>query len=282
MRFLLQNLQQIINLILLKTQIIQKHHYRKKKKENKIVKLLQRKNEPCLIRDRTGVSDRAAASIAISVLHDNAECSGTNPLLVLDRSKVRKSRQKHCTLLQQRSKRADDDKDIIALYFDGGKDQTMTKKISGNSTEIVQEEHTSLIEEPKSKYFGHFALKKVSATVIASGVFDFLSANHKEKNTIIAIGYDGNAVNTGAKEGALRMIELNLNKPVYWFICQLHANELPLRHLFQTLDGKTTNPKGYSGEIGKMLNGCGKLDVVNFKYRLTIRRVYFQNPVYPF
>ena len=38
--------------------------------------------------DRTGVFDRAAAMIASSVLHDNAGCFETIPLLVLDRSKV--------------------------------------------------------------------------------------------------------------------------------------------------------------------------------------------------
>ena len=42
--------------------------------------------------DRTSVSDRAATIIASSVLHDNAGCSKTNPALVIDRSKVRKSR----------------------------------------------------------------------------------------------------------------------------------------------------------------------------------------------
>ena len=75
----------------------------------------------------------------------------------------------------------------------------MTKKVSGNSKEIVQEEHISLIEKPGSKYFGHFALKKVSSNAIANSIFDFLSANHKEKNNIIVIGCDGTAVNTGAK-----------------------------------------------------------------------------------
>ena len=131
----------------------------------------------------------------------------------------------------------------------------------GNSKEIVQEEHISLVEEPGSKYFGHFALKKVSANAIANGIFDFFFANYKEKNNIIAIGCDGTAVHTGAKGGAIRMIKLKLNKPVHWFRCQLHANELPLRHLFQTLDGKTKSPKGYIGNIGKMLDECEKLDV---------------------
>ena len=50
------------------------------------------------------------------------------------------------------------------------------------------------------------------------------------------------------------MIELKLNKPIYWFICQLYANQLPLRHLFHTLDEKNTGPKGCSGNIGKMLD----------------------------
>ena len=101
--------------------------------------------------DRTGVSDCAAAIIASSVLHENAGCSETNLSSVLDRSKARRSCQKHCSFLQERSKEADDNKDIIALYFDGRKDQTMTKKVFGNSNEIVQEEHISLVEEPGSK-----------------------------------------------------------------------------------------------------------------------------------
>ena len=112
----------------------------------------------------------------------------------------------------------------------------MTKKVFGNSKEIVQEDHISIVKEPGSKYFGHFALKKVSANAIANGIFDLLSANYKEKNNIIAIGCDGTAVNTGAKGGAIRMIEPKLNKPVHWLICQLHANKLPLCHLFQTLN----------------------------------------------
>ena len=46
----------------------------------------------------------------------------------------------------------------------------------------------SNVKEPGSKYFRHFALKKVSANAIANCIFDFLSANYKEKNNIIAIG----------------------------------------------------------------------------------------------
>ncbi|CAH1109748.1 unnamed protein product [Psylliodes chrysocephalus] len=41
-------------------------------------------------------------------------------------------------------------------------------------------------------------------------------------------------------------------------------NELPLRHIFQYLDGKTSEPREYSGAIGKMLESCEKLPVLNF------------------
>ena len=99
-------------------------------------------------------------------------------------------------------------------------------------------------------------MKKVYANAIANSIFDFFSANHKRENNIIAIGCDGTAVNTGAKGSVIRIIEVKLNKPVHWFMCQLQVNELPLRILSQTLDGKTTGPKSYSGNIGKVFDGC--------------------------
>lgn len=47
-------------------------------------------------------------------------------------------------------------------------------------------------------------------------------------------------------------------------MCLLHANELPLRHLFEHLDGKTTGPRSFTGVIGKALKGCENLPVVQF------------------
>lgn len=44
----------------------------------------------------------------------------------------------------------------------------------------------------------------------------------------------------------------------------MHFNELPLRHLFQHLDGMTTGPNSYCGRIGKELAGCEKLSPANF------------------
>lgn len=36
----------------------------------------------------------------------------------------------------------------------------------------------------------------------------------------------------------------------------LHLNELPLRHLFDYMNGKTSGPSTYNGSIGKLLDKC--------------------------
>ena len=56
--------------------------------------------------DRTGVSDCATAIIASSVLHENAGFSETNISLVLDRSKVRRSRQKQSSFSSRKKQRS--------------------------------------------------------------------------------------------------------------------------------------------------------------------------------
>ena len=81
----------------------------------------------------------------------------------------------------------------------------------------------------------------------------------------MAIGCDSTAVNTGIKGGVVRLLEKSFKKSIQWFICLLHINELPLRHLFGYLDGPTTGPRAFSGTIGKALQTCDKNPVVRFK-----------------
>ena len=46
----------------------------------------------------------------------------------------------------------------------------------------------------------------------------------------------------------------------------LHLNELPLRHVFQNLDGRTSGPDSFSGPIGRQLNDAvSEWKVVKFK-----------------
>ena len=81
---------------------------------------------------------------------------------------------------------------------------------------------------------------------------------------MVAIGCDGTNVNTGTKGGVIKLFESRLKRPLHWFICMLHANELPLGHLFSTLDGKTIGPRCFTGNMGRELQSCVFKTVVNF------------------
>lgn len=84
------------------------------------------------------------------------------------------------------------------------------------------------------------------------------------KNLKVA-GCDGTVTNTGCDGGIIVSIEKLIESPLQWFVCQLHANELPLRHIFLHLDGSTVGPKEFSRKIGKALETCETLPVVSFK-----------------
>ena len=51
---------------------------------------------------------------------------------------------------------------------------------------------------------------------------------------------------------------------MHWFVCLLHTNELPLKHLLVYLDGTTHGPNSFSGTIGKQLKLCD-MPVVTFQ-----------------
>ena len=55
-----------------------------------------------------------------------------------------------------------------------------------------------------------------------------------------------------------------MERSLHWFFSMLHANELPLRHLFTKLDGKTSGPHCFTGPIGKLLQNCENRQVENF------------------
>ena len=103
-------------------------------------------------------------------------------------------------------------------------------------------EHIALVHEPGAEYMGHYRVTCGSAEGISKGFFQYAEENDIDLKDLVAIGCDGTAVNTGEKGGAIRMIEVKLNKPVHHFICQLHANELPLRHLVEKLGWKNIWP----------------------------------------
>lgn len=128
----------------------------------------------------------------------------------------------------------------------------------------VSVEHISILAEPGSIYLGHVTPNRGTAKGILAAITTLLEDQGWNLDSIIWVGCDGTATNTGWRGGVIQYLENYLERPLQWCICMLHANELPLRHLFMTLDGCTTGPKEYSGPIGKQLAGCENTTTVDF------------------
>src|SRR6218665_2984357 len=98
------------------------------------------------------VSDRSAAVLATSVLHDLGLVSP------IDRSKViRRERRKNCKELQLNGDQIDH-YGIAGIFFDGRKDQTLTQVLGVDNKyhrKTLTEEHLSIVLEPGSSYFSH-------------------------------------------------------------------------------------------------------------------------------
>ncbi|CAH0555064.1 unnamed protein product [Brassicogethes aeneus] len=154
----------------------------------------------------------------------------------------------------------------------GRKDKTLVLEVKGNRShrKTKTEEHYVLVKEPGSEYMGHVTPLSGSAANIKLCIVSYLEKHKIDKTKILVIGCDGTAVNTGHKGGVLRLLEEYCGGPLQWLICQLHGNEIPLRHLFQHLDGLTTGPPEFSGPIGKKLSECDKLQVINVESDLPV------------
>ena len=212
--------------------------------------------------DRFNVSDRAGAAIATAALQDAGIITEDDTSLVIDRSKLRRQRTRRRKGASNQHKQY---AASIGLYFDGRKDSTiaMTKIGYKYYRRKLLEEHVCLAKEPGSEYMGHVCPLSSSSDNISTSIWEFMGRN--SETSIEAIGCDGTVVNTGCKNGVIRLLEGRLNKPLQWLICLLHSNELPLSHLVQHLDGRTYGPTQFAGPIGKALKHCQELPVVAFK-----------------
>lgn len=195
--------------------------------------------------DGFGLSDRATAAIVSATLVD-FDVAHFGPV---DRSKIRRERKK----LREHLRQSQSSK-YCGLYFDGRKDQTLTD--GGHN---IVEEHISVISEPNTQYLDHLTVHSGTSKSICESILDM-----PDVRDIVCVGCDSTAVNTGIHGGVLRRLELELGRSLHWAICMLHINELPLRHLFFHLDGKTSGPQSFCGEIGKQLENCLDLPIVEF------------------
>lgn len=206
--------------------------------------------------DRFGVSDRVAAAIVSAVLQPTtAE--------VVDKNKIRRQRELSRKCAIQRAKVSS----VPALYFDGRKDKTLvlSKKNGKIYKSTVLEEHISLIKEPGTEFLGYISPVSGTSKCVEKSIVDYFLEQNISTDDLVAVGCDGTNVNVGRQGGIIRLLEKRFNRPLQWIVCLLHMNELPFRHLFQHMDGKTSGPQTFAGPIGKLLENCEERSVVQYQ-----------------
>jgi hypothetical protein len=213
--------------------------------------------------DRRGISDRDGAALASAVLQDVGSITNKKKDLIVDRSKIRRTRARVRNDLKKNRKRPTQN---FGLFFDGKKDKkkTIVKNNGKAYIKKIVEDHYVLVEEPNSEYFGHITVSNGKAATIATEILSKLEKENIDKTLIDAIGCDGTNVNTGRNNGVVRRLETGLDRPVQWLVCLLHMNELPLRHLLEHLDGVTTGPNSFTGPIGQKLSVAEQFKVCKF------------------
>ena len=154
-----------------------------------------------------------------------------------------------------------------SIFVDGKKDATMTMVEVNRDyhRQTVIEKHYVIVVEPNGFYLSHVKPEDGTGYKIAKSVYSAMKHIALEQKLKI-VGSDGTAVMTGKCKGFIALLETLMGRPLQWVICFLHLNELPLRHVFQNLDGVTSGPDFFSGPIGRQLNDAvSEWKVVKFK-----------------
>ena len=73
-------------------------------------------------------------------------------------------------------------------------------------------------------------------------------------------------MNTGWKGGGQALLKKLLGRRLYWGICPLHTNVLPLRHLIPNVDGPTCFDMGFTGHVCSPLSQVNEM-AYNFDFR---------------
>ena len=200
---------------------------------------------------RFGVSSAAAAAIGTGLLKDlivAGHLPQDKAFLALDPNKIARARK----AVMQESKVKDNEKyktdKIVGIGYDGRRDRH-TRAMVADSTgkmkmRMITEEHESVTEEPSGRYLTHFVPEvpvhpEKPALKVAQGLFDILE-QHDSTDSLQFLAGDSTNMNTGWRGGTHAHLERLLGRRLYWGICPLHTNELPLRHLIAAVDGPTS------------------------------------------
>ena len=179
--------------------------------------------------------------------------------LACDPSKLVRARKRAMSEAREAS---DEQTQLVGIGYDGRRDKHtwawVPDKATGKSKmRMVVEEHESVTEEPSGQYLGHFTPKPPSgnekpALKVAQGIVELLQ-KHDSTESLLVLAGDSTNSNTGWKGGTHKWVEELLGRRLCWSICNIHTNELLLRHLIAKLDGPTSSKDGFTGPVGSLL-----------------------------
>ena len=220
---------------------------------------------------RYNVSTRATAAICTATLAaaKDAGLLKEDADILIDRNKIIRAKSR----VMRQTGRGDEltlrEANIQCIFFDGRIDKTkiMNEENGKFYPAERKEDHYSLCSEPGGKYLTHLTVDtdermgRKPADHLATLIYDWI-VEYGISKSLIAVGADSTNLNTGHKGGVIHFLENKLERRLIWLICALHTNELPLRHLMLTLDGKTTSNVAFSGPVGKIVH-----NVTNFRVK---------------
>lgn len=219
--------------------------------------------------DRAGVSNRYGALLATTLLKD-LNISG----IIIDQHKIRRERNK----ARDRAIKNIKCNDLLkGISFDGKRERSLKQIVVNGSLRNVKvmEEHITIVKEPYSCFIGYITPEDGRGTVVAMGILDFLRKGEFSLDHLVSVNCDGTRTNTGKHSGTICTLERELRRPLQWFVCLFHFNELPFTALLKNLLGKATGPQNWPGVIGHTLQGCENILVIH-NICLYSRNISFQ------
>ena len=156
------------------------------------------------------VSDRAGAAIAFATLKAFGMVTEEDKRYVVDRSKLRRERQKYKKI---RNKEQELFELVDSIFAGGRKDATMTMvEVNGNyHRQKVIEEHYVIVGGPNGFYLSHVMLEDGTEYKIATLVYSAFKGKALEQKLKIA-GSDGTAVVTGKSKKFIASLETSIGR----------------------------------------------------------------------
>lgn len=218
--------------------------------------------------DRAGVSNRYGALLANTLLKD-LNITG----IIIDQHKIRRERNKARNYAK---KNLHSNSLLKGISFDGKRERTLKQVVVNGSPRNVKvmEEHVTLVKEPNSCFIGYITPEDGKGREIAKGILSFLNNEGIALDNLVAVNCDGTSTNTGKHNGTICTLERELQRPLQWFVCLFHFNELPFVALLKSLLGKATGPQNWPGNIGNLLRDCENIPVSITRPFLSLYLIY--------